>query len=149
METHTFEVLFVINYYILVLNSSYNTVACRSYYKCTFASCNVKKRVERSSDDPSIVVTTYEGQHTHPSPIAPRPFPTGPTLAPPYFGYSGGGAAHCRLLTRNQQLFNYSVGGAQQQLLFGSDDHGLLQDMVPWSVIKKEEQWEVELKLIL
>ncbi|CAN6700123.1 unnamed protein product [Malus baccata var. baccata] len=45
----------------------------RSYYRCTSASCNVKKRVERSFDDPSIVVTTYEGQHTHPSPLLPRP----------------------------------------------------------------------------
>ena len=32
----------------------------------------MKKRVERSSDNPSIVVTTYEGQHIHPSPINPR-----------------------------------------------------------------------------
>lgn len=32
----------------------------------------MKKRVERSSDDPTIVVTTYEGQHTHQSPITPR-----------------------------------------------------------------------------
>ncbi|KDP28283.1 hypothetical protein JCGZ_14054 [Jatropha curcas] len=45
----------------------------RSYYRCTSASCNVKKRVERSYSDPSIVVTTYEGQHTHPSPVMPRP----------------------------------------------------------------------------
>ncbi|XP_028771038.1 WRKY transcription factor 23 [Neltuma alba] len=44
----------------------------RSYYRCTSASCNVKKRVERSFSDPSIVVTTYEGQHTHPSPVMPR-----------------------------------------------------------------------------
>ncbi|KAG4210538.1 hypothetical protein ERO13_A02G055400v2 [Gossypium hirsutum] len=43
-----------------------------SYYRCTTAGCGVKKRVERSSDDPTIVVTTYEGQHTHPCPIMPR-----------------------------------------------------------------------------
>ncbi|GMI80215.1 hypothetical protein HRI_001690800 [Hibiscus trionum] len=44
----------------------------RSYYRCTSAGCGVKKRVERSSDDPAIVVTTYEGQHTHAYPITPR-----------------------------------------------------------------------------
>ncbi|RDX96455.1 putative WRKY transcription factor 23 [Mucuna pruriens] len=44
----------------------------RSYYRCTSVSCNVKKRVERSFTDPSVVVTTYEGQHTHPSPVMPR-----------------------------------------------------------------------------
>ncbi|KAM6541426.1 hypothetical protein CsatB_005873 [Cannabis sativa] len=45
----------------------------QSYYRCTSASCNVKKRVERSFTDPSVVVTTYEGQHTHPSPLISRP----------------------------------------------------------------------------
>ncbi|KAG0494043.1 hypothetical protein HPP92_005037 [Vanilla planifolia] len=44
----------------------------RSYYRCTSSMCGVKKRVERSSTDPSVVVTTYEGQHTHPSPVLPR-----------------------------------------------------------------------------
>ncbi|KAL7132729.1 hypothetical protein ABFS83_12G093400 [Erythranthe nasuta] len=37
----------------------------RSYYRCTNSKCTVKKRIERSSDDPSVVITTYEGQHCH------------------------------------------------------------------------------------
>ncbi|KAL3631227.1 transcription factor [Castilleja foliolosa] len=44
----------------------------RSYYRCTNGKCNVKKRIERSSDDPSVVITTYEGQHSHYSAGYPR-----------------------------------------------------------------------------
>ncbi|XP_028751978.1 WRKY transcription factor 71-like [Neltuma alba] len=44
----------------------------RSYYRCTSQKCNVKKRVERSFQDPSIVVTTYEGQHNHHCPATLR-----------------------------------------------------------------------------
>ncbi|KAJ7191527.1 hypothetical protein O6H91_11G056200 [Diphasiastrum complanatum] len=40
----------------------------RNYYKCSNPTCMVKKRVERSSEDSSIIITTYEGNHTHPSP---------------------------------------------------------------------------------
>ncbi|CAH8384394.1 unnamed protein product [Eruca vesicaria subsp. sativa] len=40
----------------------------RSYYRCTTQRCNVKKRVERSFQDPTVVITTYEGQHNHPIP---------------------------------------------------------------------------------
>ncbi|CAI9109760.1 OLC1v1009656C1 [Oldenlandia corymbosa var. corymbosa] len=42
----------------------------RSYYRCTFAGCNVRKHVERASADPKAVITTYEGKHNHEIPSA-------------------------------------------------------------------------------
>ncbi|KAJ4797635.1 DNA-binding WRKY domain-containing protein [Rhynchospora pubera] len=53
----------------------------RSYYRCTTQKCPVKKRVERSYQDPTVVITTYEGKHTHQTPATLR----GSThlLAPP------------------------------------------------------------------
>ncbi|OWM89483.1 hypothetical protein CDL15_Pgr024231 [Punica granatum] len=68
----------------------------RSYYRCTNSKCTVKKRVERSSEDPTVVITTYEGQHCHHSVGFPRggsgvltpnenATAFGPQLAPPLF----------------------------------------------------------------
>ncbi|KAI3995455.1 hypothetical protein MKX01_006677 [Papaver californicum] len=42
----------------------------RSYYKCTFLGCNVRKHVERAATDPKAVITTYEGKHDHDVPVA-------------------------------------------------------------------------------
>ncbi|XP_028091906.1 WRKY transcription factor 44-like isoform X2 [Camellia sinensis] len=41
----------------------------RSYYRCTNPKCNVRKHVERASDDPTAFVTTYEGKHNHDMPV--------------------------------------------------------------------------------
>ncbi|KAI3784871.1 hypothetical protein L1987_43978 [Smallanthus sonchifolius] len=42
----------------------------KSYYKCTFAGCNVRKHVERARSDLKSVVTTYEGRHNHDIPVS-------------------------------------------------------------------------------
>ncbi|KAF8396652.1 hypothetical protein HHK36_018276 [Tetracentron sinense] len=41
----------------------------RSYYRCTSLKCNVRKHVERASDDPRAFITTYEGKHNHAMPV--------------------------------------------------------------------------------
>ncbi|KAJ6756008.1 WRKY TRANSCRIPTION FACTOR PROTEIN 1-RELATED [Salix purpurea] len=41
----------------------------RSYYRCTSLKCNVRKHVERASDDPKAFITTYEGKHNHDMPL--------------------------------------------------------------------------------
>nr|QCV57286.1 WRKY transcription factor [Fagopyrum tataricum] len=42
----------------------------RSYYKCTYPSCSVRKHVERAAHDLGSVITTYEGKHNHDIPAA-------------------------------------------------------------------------------
>ncbi|XP_062029403.1 uncharacterized protein LOC133745360 isoform X3 [Rosa rugosa] len=44
-----------------------NSTNPRNYYKCAYEGCPVKKRVERDRQDPSYVITCYDGVHNHTS----------------------------------------------------------------------------------
>jgi len=121
--------------------------------------CGVKKRVERSSKDPTVVITTYEGQHTHPSPAVPRGGHL--MLAPPAMA-DRFGAPPVQLRELHYPFFNSYL--PQPTPLLPSPpldfrhvapvdwrysnptppgvsirDHGLLQDLIPSSIKPKLE----------
>lgn len=60
---HTLRLIFGPFFYVILLPFLY-----RSYYRCSNAGCPVKKHVERSSHDPKVVITAYEGKHDHDMP---------------------------------------------------------------------------------
>ncbi|XP_078444193.1 putative WRKY transcription factor 48 [Wolffia australiana] len=125
----------------------------RSYYRCTSSMCGVKKKVERSSADPTVVVTTYEGQHTHACPVGPRGgFSTGsgwqnqsfyaPSFslaASPELSFFHGGVEASPTVAPPPPLLG-SIGGAGSDF-FGDlsvRDYGLLQDLVPHEYKRRE-----------
>ncbi|XP_011044779.1 PREDICTED: probable WRKY transcription factor 71 [Populus euphratica] len=118
----------------------------RSYYRCTTQKCMVKKRVERSFQDPSIVITTYEGQHNHHCPATLRGNAAG-MLSPSLLASTSIGQTFPQdFLTRllppsnqgDQTSIFYQTHDPQHQHQLYAPDYGLLQDLVPSFIHKKQ-----------
>ncbi|KAK7319304.1 hypothetical protein RJT34_04023 [Clitoria ternatea] len=120
----------------------------RSYYRCTTQKCTVKKRVERSYQDPTTVITTYEGQHNHPVPTSLRgnaaagimftpPLLTTPTHPPQDHLFLHMHHNHHNLFTTTHHSSNTNINinnsllHYHQQQQLPPDQYGLLQDIVP------------------
>ncbi|XP_064961081.1 probable WRKY transcription factor 51 isoform X2 [Musa acuminata AAA Group] len=97
-----------------------------SYYRCTSPTCLVKKTVERSYQDPAIVVTTYEGKHTHHSP-APARGSTQSLASPPTASTSFRHHHHYHLM--HQPNLHCFLQSPFQGFQFPDCD--LLQDILP------------------
>ncbi|KAK9936712.1 hypothetical protein M0R45_013540 [Rubus argutus] len=135
----------------------------RSYYRCTTQKCGVKKRVERSFEDPSTVITTYEGQHNHPIPATLRGSINinaahhHHALFSPSSMYSSAAPRRRRPVRAFLRSFcfrwlrlrweeNDGGGGfyssrvnvPQQYHQLSADQYGLLQDVVPSMFFKQE-----------
>ncbi|CAI9773262.1 unnamed protein product [Fraxinus pennsylvanica] len=122
----------------------------RSYYRCTTQKCPVKKRVERSFQDPSIVITTYEGQHNHHVPATLRGNVAGmlsPSLLAPSFSLQEGHRFPQELLLQIPHMYNYGAAGSTSNSYHQNltpfeqlqiPDYGLLQDIITSAFPKQE-----------
>ncbi|KAF3668589.1 hypothetical protein T459_15180 [Capsicum annuum] len=124
--------------------------ACRNYYRCTTTSCTVKKRMERSIQDTSIVVKTNEGTHTHHCPVqrriqnfisalgtvTPKGYVGVQTVTTNYDGVIGGGDSRGRTCYGDSSSL-FSTNNSLQERRFRSsfsslnEDYGLIQAMMP------------------
>ncbi|KAJ0985952.1 hypothetical protein J5N97_004308 [Dioscorea zingiberensis] len=110
----------------------------RSYYRCTTQKCSVKKRVERSYQDPTIVITTYEGQHTHQSPATLRgshilapPSTIHPSFSHELMMHQMSQQNAFQQVNANPSMYLQSIQSPLQQLQQLPVDYGLLQDIFP------------------
>ncbi|CAL5188622.1 unnamed protein product [Lathyrus oleraceus] len=133
----------------------------RSYYRCTNSKCTVKKRVERSCEDPTIVVTTYEGQHCHHTVGYPRGgiisheasftghfSPTMPQFYYPIQIPTESNTCTTPVSQHSQSLDDHEAGRSSSATMAVSDaslpqhptDEGLLGDIVPRGMRSRDER---------
>ncbi|XP_066377792.1 WRKY transcription factor WRKY28-like [Miscanthus floridulus] len=75
----------------------------RAYFRCSFApSCLVKKKVQRSADNNTILVATYEGEHNHGQPPQHDGGRAARSTAAPPAGEAGGRPAAAPLPLQHQ-----------------------------------------------
>lgn len=112
--------------------------------------------MERSSEDPAVVITTYEGQHTHPSPLTQRASfgiladhsNHGFVLQQPHpyqqHAYMYNASPSLNITTSNSFSPNLlherrmDTSPSSQSCLLR--DHGLLQDIVPTQMRKEPKE---------
>ncbi|KZV45637.1 hypothetical protein F511_02297 [Dorcoceras hygrometricum] len=91
----------------------------RSYYRCTYSGCDVRKHVERASADPKCVITTYEGKHNHDIP------------AGKYSSHGSGGTSSHQFKAQKMVAENIT---SSKEIDFGTIDQ------IPITLQLKEEQ---------
>ncbi|KAG6535901.1 probable WRKY transcription factor 49 [Zingiber officinale] len=111
----------------------------RSYYRCTNPRCNAKKQVERSMEDPEILIVTYEGLHLHYT-YSHLLFPRSPDLSATATGLHVAKKLKCQHAAETARQSSPPLADADDSPLHGifDDDgaEGLLEDVVPLLVRK-------------
>ncbi|KAG4181837.1 hypothetical protein ERO13_A09G007400v2 [Gossypium hirsutum] len=112
----------------------------RSYYRCTTQKCGVKKRVERSFQDPSVVITTYEGSHNHHIPTTLRGNNITSSAAFPHeflAHYFFPSTSNHQEDQNSMQHQSVALHQHQQQQQLQVSDYGLLHNLVSSSTRKQ------------